>query len=56
MSVTADLFRAGFERFAHGDLDGYLDLCAEDIEVEFPFAPAGRPERVRGRENLRGYL
>jgi len=56
MSETADLFRAGLERLAGGDLGGYLDLCSEDVEVEFPFAPPGRPQRVRGREDLRRYL
>ena len=56
MSETADLFRAGLERLAAGDLAGYLDLCSEDVEFEFPFAPPGRPERVRGREDLRRYL
>jgi ketosteroid isomerase-like protein len=56
MSDTADLFRAGLERFGDGDLDGYLELLSDEVEVEFPFAPPGRPERLRGRENLRRYL
>ena len=56
MSETADLFRTGLERFGDGDLDGYLELLSDDVEVEFPFAPPGRPERLRRRENLRRYL
>jgi hypothetical protein len=56
MSESADLLRAGLERLAGGDLGGYLDLCSEDVEVEFPFAPTGRPQRLRGREDLRRYL
>jgi len=56
MSEAADLFRVGLERFGDGDLDGYLELLSDDVEVEFPFAPPGRPERLRGRENLRRYL
>jgi ketosteroid isomerase-like protein len=56
MSETADLFRAGLERFGDGDLDGYLELLSDDVEFEFPFAPPGHPERLRGRENLRRYL
>jgi ketosteroid isomerase-like protein len=36
MSETADLFRAGLERFGDGDLDGYLELLSDDVEVEFP--------------------
>lgn len=56
MSETADLFRRGLERLGAGDLAGYLDLCSDDVEVEFPFAPSGRPKRLRGRDNLRSYL
>ena len=56
MSETADLLRAGLEHLVGGDLAGYLDLCSEDVEFEFPFAPPGRPQRVHGREDLRRYL
>ena len=56
MSETADLLRAGLELIGDGDLDGYLELLSDEVEVEFPFAPPGRPERLRGRENLRRYL
>lgn len=56
MSQTADLIRAGLDRLADGDLPGYLDLCSDDVEFEFPFAPPGRPERLRGRGSLRRYL
>lgn len=33
MSDTADLFRAGLERFGDGDLDGYLELLSDEVEV-----------------------
>jgi len=56
VSETAELFRAGLDRLAADDLPGCLELFSEDIEYEFPFAPAGRPQSVRGRENLRQYL
>jgi ketosteroid isomerase-like protein len=56
MSETADLFRAGLKCLTVGDLAGYLDLFSDDIDYEFPFAPAGRPGQVIGRENLREYL
>jgi hypothetical protein len=56
MSETAELFRAVLERLCDGDLAGCLELCSDNIEFEFPFAPPGRPERLRGRENLRRYL
>jgi ketosteroid isomerase-like protein len=39
-----------------GDLAGYLALFSDDIDYEFPFAPAGRPGHMIGRENLREYL
>ena len=56
MSQTADLFRAGVERALAGDHLGYLDLFADDIEFEFPFAPEGRPSHVRGKNEVRAYL
>jgi hypothetical protein len=56
MSETADLFRAGLKCLTVGDLAGYLELFSDEVECEFPFAPQGRPDRVRGRENVREYL
>ena len=56
MSETAELFQAVLERLGDGDLAGCLELFSDDVEFEFPFAPPGRPERLRGRENLRRYL
>jgi uncharacterized protein len=56
MSQTADLFRTGMERVLAGDHLGFLDLLAEDIEFEFPFAPENRPGQVRGKEEVRAYL
>jgi uncharacterized protein len=56
MSQTAELFRTGIERALAGDTAGYLALLAEDVEFEFPFAPEGRPRRVRGKDELRAYL
>jgi uncharacterized protein len=35
---------------------GFLDLMAEDAVTEFPYAPAGRPKSVRGRDALQKYL
>jgi uncharacterized protein len=56
MSQTAELFRAGVERALAGDHAGYFALLADDVEFEFPFAPADRPRRVRGKDELRAYL
>lgn len=38
---------------AMGDFDA--DLWAEDVVVEVPFAPPGRPRRFEGREAFRAY-
>src|SRR5712691_4202592 len=34
----------------------WADLCAEDVLVEFPFAPAGTPSRLDGRVAIFEYL
>jgi uncharacterized protein len=39
-----------------GDAQAVLDLCADDVVFEFPFAPPGRPAQVRGKEALGPYL
>jgi ketosteroid isomerase-like protein len=56
MSQTADLFREGVRRALTGDHQGYLALLADDVTFEFPFAPAGRPRRVAGKDDLICYL
>jgi uncharacterized protein (TIGR02246 family) len=38
-----------------GDADGYADLFAPDGVFESPFAPAGAPSRLEGREAIREY-
>ena len=35
---------------------GEMLRLSDDVEVEFPFALPGRPQHLRGRENLRRYL
>jgi uncharacterized protein len=32
------------------DVHGFADQLADDVVIETPFAPPGRPRRVRGRE------
>src|SRR5277367_6487555 len=39
----------------NGDADGYADLFAPDGVIESPFAPAGAPSRLEGREAIREY-
>lgn len=38
------------------DLDALLAGCTEDVVFEFPFAPAGRPGRLEGRDAVHDYL
>ncbi len=38
------------------DLSGQADLYAPDGVLEWPFAPAGVPRRIQGRERIRGVL
>lgn len=38
------------------DMDGQADLYAKDGTLELPFAPPGVPRRIRGREEIRGFL
>ena len=38
------------------DSGALLDLCADDVVFEFPFAPPGRPLRVEGKPALGEYL
>lgn len=39
-----------------GDIGALVDLCADDVVFEFPFAPPGRPKRVEGKPALGDYL
>ncbi|KOT95038.1 phenazine biosynthesis protein PhzA/PhzB [Streptomyces sp. NRRL F-5755] len=38
------------------DMDGWIALCADDVLVEFPFAPPGYPTELVGRAALADYL
>jgi ketosteroid isomerase-like protein len=46
---AVDLMRAD-------DIDAWLDLCHDDIVMEFPFAPSPAPQRIDGKESLRTHL
>jgi uncharacterized protein len=39
-----------------GDLDGWLQRCRDDVVLEFPYAPTGRPARVEGKQAVGDYL
>jgi ketosteroid isomerase-like protein/heme-degrading monooxygenase HmoA len=55
-SVTpADVLDRRRRLILNGDADGFADLFAPDAVIEAPFAPAGAPARLVGREAIREY-
>ena len=52
----AELFRRSLDAFLAQDMRAWADLCAENVLVEFPFAPAGTPSRLDGRVAIFEYL
>lgn len=51
----SDLLRAALgDKLASAD--GMLDLFAEDVVFEFPYAPDGLPKRLEGRAALAAHL
>ena len=55
-STPGEVFTTAMTAVASGDLDGWLALCTDDVVVEFPFAPPGRPQKVVGKEAVGQYL
>ncbi|GAA2675435.1 MULTISPECIES: nuclear transport factor 2 family protein [Actinosynnema] len=49
-------FRRLLEHLLAKDMDAVADLWAVDGTAEFPFAEAGSPTRLEGREQVRAYL
>jgi len=39
-----------------GDWDAWIELWAEDGELEFPYAPAGRQKTYRGKAEILDYM
>jgi ketosteroid isomerase-like protein len=39
-----------------GEIDAWLDLCHDDVVVEFPFAPPPAPRHIDGKESLASHL
>jgi hypothetical protein len=56
MSTARELLESAHRRFLDRDLDGVVDLVAEDVVIENPFAPEGFPRRIEGRESFRARL
>ena len=57
MTTAVDVFGELARRTAEtGAAAAMLDLCADDVVFEFPFAPPGRPSRIEGKPALAEYL
>jgi uncharacterized protein len=61
MTTAVDVFNKLAQQLARqssgtGDTSAMVDLCADDVVFEFPFAPPGRPTRVEGKPALGDYL
>jgi hypothetical protein len=55
-AASAKQTTAGLDAFLAKDMRAWADLCAEDVLVEFPFAPAGTPSRLDDRVAIFEYL
>ncbi|WP_326574277.1 nuclear transport factor 2 family protein [Streptomyces sp. NBC_00481] len=55
----ADLYRHSLRLLLDKDIEGWVELCDENVKVEFPYAPEGFPSQLDGRasiaEFMRGY-
>jgi ketosteroid isomerase-like protein len=51
-----EVFALKEKRVLQFDMAGQADLFAEDGVMEFPFAPAGTPRRLEGRDAIRDIL
>ena len=59
MSLTSALptwFARAVEALQAGDTDGWMEIYAPDAIHEFPFAPAGAPRRLAGRDVIAAYM
>jgi uncharacterized protein len=56
MTTAVDMFNKLAQNVGTGDVGALVDLCADDVVFEFPFAPPGRPTRVEGKPAVTDYL
>ena len=54
-ATPADVLARRRQLILDGDIDGFADLFAPDGVIEAPFASAGAPSRLEGREAIREY-
>ena len=49
---AAEVFEQVFELIRAGNVHALFDMMAEDVVMEFPFAPPSRPRRVEGKNKI----
>jgi ketosteroid isomerase-like protein len=54
--TAAESFERIMPALCDNKLDDLLDQCTADVVFEYPFAPAGRPRRLQGRDAVKNYL
>ena len=50
------VFAAATAAIMNDDVDGWLAQCRDDVVLEFPYAPTGRPRRLEGKSAAEDYL
>jgi uncharacterized protein len=56
VTTAVEVFTKLAEGVATNNGDALIDLCADDVVFEFPFAPPGRHARVEGKAAVGEYL
>jgi uncharacterized protein len=51
-----ELFQHVLRLFLEGNTEAHVELLAEDVVFEFPFAPQGMPRRLEGKAAAAGHL
>jgi ketosteroid isomerase-like protein len=51
-----DLYRHSLRLLLDKNIPAWVDLWAEDGLMEFPFAPADRPQRLEGKQAVAAYM
>lgn len=52
----SDLLRTALGTRLAAGADSFLDMVAEDVVMEFPYAPAGLVDRLEGKEAIAAHL
>lgn len=55
-STLPEWLASAIQALQSGDVEGWTALYAPDAVHEFPFAPAGNPRRLEGRQEIAAYM